>query len=50
VALIDCEPAARLVVLNCAEPAEIVPEPICIWPSRNITVPVAVPEPDCGVT
>lgn len=43
-------PAARLLVLNCADPTASATEPICDCPSRNMTVPVAVPDPDCGIT
>ena len=49
-AVIVCVPAAKLIVENCAEPAAKAAEPICDCASRNETVPVGVPEPDCGAT
>ena len=45
-----CVPAAKFIVENCAEPAPKAAEPICDCASRNETVPVGVPEPDCGAT
>jgi hypothetical protein len=45
-----CVPAAKFIVENCAEPAPKATEPICDCASRNETVPVGVPEPDCGAT
>ena len=45
-----CVPVARFEVLNCAELAATPPVPICVEPSRNATVPVGEPEPDCGAT
>lgn len=43
-------PTERLTLLNAAEPALNVPTPICEEPSRNATVPVGAPLPDCGAT
>ena len=40
VAVILCEPASRVEVVNVAVVPEIVPEPILVVPSKNVTVPV----------
>ena len=50
-AVIDCVPAARVVVLNVATPLALrVAVPRLLVPSRNVTVPVATLVPDCGET
>jgi len=44
--VIECAPTLRSVVLKVATPvALIVPVPSVVVPSRNVTVPVGVPEP-----
>src|ERR1700735_93330 len=43
-------PTERFALLNDADPAASIAEPICVEPSRNATVPVGVPFPDCGAT
>jgi hypothetical protein len=50
-AAIECVPTAKEEVLNAACAfAPSVPVPICVIPSKNTTVPVAVPLPVCGLT
>jgi hypothetical protein len=36
--------------MNVATPPDTVPLPIAEPPSKNVTVPVGVPDPDVGVT
>src|ERR1700735_2177985 len=43
-------PTERFALLKEAEPAASIAEPICDEPSRNATVRVGVPFPDCGAT
>lgn len=50
VAVIACIPSAKLVAVNCADPAANATAPICDCASRNDIVPVGVPEPDSGTT
>jgi hypothetical protein len=38
----ECDPPVRVVVVNVAFPALIVPVPSVVLPSLNVTVPVAV--------
>jgi hypothetical protein len=40
--VIECDPAARVEVMNVAVPLLSVPPPIALPPSMNVTVPVAV--------
>ena len=48
--MIDCVPAARVVVVNVATPLAFkVPVPKVAVPSRNVTVPVGTLLPDFGV-
>jgi hypothetical protein len=42
-AVMECEPAARMEVVNVATPPLSVPVPSVVTPSRNVTVPVGVP-------
>src|SRR5215210_3757024 len=46
----ECEPLPSADVLKEAEPAESGAVPRTVGPSRKVTVPVGVPEPDVGVT
>ena len=47
-AVMLCVPAARLDVLNCAALLATPAVPICVCPSRNVTVPVGEAEPEAG--
>jgi hypothetical protein len=42
-AVMECEPAVKVAVVNVAWPALKVPLPIVVAPSRNVIVPVGVP-------
>jgi hypothetical protein len=49
--VIDCVPAARVVVVSVATPTALrVAVPRLVVPSRNVTVPVGTLVPDCGET
>ena len=48
-AVIECEPAARVEIVNCALLLESVAEPKELEPSRKAIVPVALP-PYAGTT
>jgi len=45
----ECVPAARVEVLNCACPLLSATVPSAVAPSLNVTVPVGVPEADVTV-
>jgi hypothetical protein len=45
-----CVPVERFVAVNCPEPALSVAEPRDICESRNVMVPVGVPDPPAGET
>jgi hypothetical protein len=40
----------RLALVNEEEPALSGDAPSWVWPSRKVTEPVGVPDPDCGAT
>ena len=49
--MIECVPAARVVVVNVAVPLAFKdPVPRVVVPSRKVTVPVGTLLPACGVT
>ena len=48
--MITCAPAERFVAVNCPEPAVSVAEPREVCESKNVIVPVGVPDPLVAVT
>jgi len=48
--LIEWLPAASVLVLKDTAPADSAGAPICVVPSRIVTLPVGAPEPLCGAT